>query len=164
MDLGRYTKPALIGGVVTGAMSALPLVNIGNCLCCMYVWVGSILSAYLLFKDYAGGSLGDGALVGLFSGICGAVVNTLIGVPVGFMTRGMFGQLDPTEFMPPEALESIPAPVLDMMSGGSAQFMLATMAIGFVVNLALFALIGTLGGLIGAAIFRKKDQSADAAM
>jgi len=155
MNLERYGKPALIGGAAMGVLSAIPFVNMGNCICCLYVWAGSVLAAYLLFKEHAGSTLGDGALVGLFSGICGAVVSLVISLPFTLLMRGRF---DPTEFMPPEQLESIPPQLLEMITGGSAEFVLAAVAISFVVNLALFALIGTLGGLIGAAIFRKKEE------
>jgi len=155
MNLGRYGKPALIGGAAMGVLSGIPFVNMGNCICCLYVWAGSVLAAYLLFKEDTAGTLGDGALVGLFSGIWGAVANLVISLPFTLLMRGRF---DPTEFMPPEQLESIPPQLLEMITGGSAEFVLAAVAISFVVNLALFALIGTLGGLIGAAIFRKKEE------
>ena len=162
MISGRYGKPALIGGAAMGVLSAIPFVNMGNCICCMYVWAGSVLAAYLLFKEDAGGTLGDGALVGLFSGVCGAVVSLVVSLPFTLFMSLTGRQFDPTESMPPEVLESMPPFLLDMMSGsGSAGFMLAAIVAGFFVNLALFALIGTLGGLIGAAIFRKKqDQPA----
>jgi len=165
MDWGRYTRPALIGGVVTGVLSAVPFVNFGNCLCCMYVWVGSILAAYLLFKDYAGGTLGDGALVGLFSGICAAVVM----MPISLVSSLLFDPMEfLTEFMlrilPPEVLESIPEDAFEQMTGASVQITVASIIIQFFFSLAIFALIGTLGGLIGAAIFRKKEQPVDTVM
>ncbi len=154
MELQRYVKPALIGGVVTGMLSSIPFVNMGNCACCMYLWAGSVLAAYLLFREYAGGSLGDGALVGLFSGIVGAVVATILSLPLTFLMP----QFDPTQFIPPEQLEQLPPFLVEMMSGGSPEFLLAAILAGFFINLALYGLIGTLGGLIGAAIFRQKEQ------
>ncbi len=159
MISGRYGKPALIGGAAIGVLSGIPFVNLGNCICCLYVWAGSVLAAYLLFKEHTGSTLGDGALVGLFSGICGAVVSLVVSLPFTLLMSLTGKQFDPTESMPPEVLESMPPFLLDMMSGsGSAGFMLATIVGGFFINLALFALIGTLGGLIGAAIFRKKEE------
>jgi len=155
MILEPYGKPALIGGAAIGVLSAMPLVNMGNCVCCMYVWAGSVLASYLLFRQYAAGTLGDGALVGMFSGMLGAVVSLLLSLPFTLLMRGRF---DPTEFIPSEQLESLPPQLLEMITGGSAKFVLAGVAINFFINLPLFALIGTLGGLIGAAIFRKKEE------
>jgi hypothetical protein len=38
-------QPALWGGVFIGVLSALPLVNLGNCCCCLWVLVGGGLAA-----------------------------------------------------------------------------------------------------------------------
>ena len=59
----NYTKPALIGGAAMGVLSALPIVNMGNC-CCLWVLGGGAIAAYLLQQDHpAPINLGDGALV-----------------------------------------------------------------------------------------------------
>ena len=33
-------QPALLGGVVIGTLSALPVISMGNCLCCLWVILG----------------------------------------------------------------------------------------------------------------------------
>ena len=40
-------QPALWGGLFIGVLSALPLVNAGNCCCCLWVVCGGVLAAYL---------------------------------------------------------------------------------------------------------------------
>ena len=102
MGFTRYTKPALVGGALMGVLSALPFVNFLNCFCCAYVWGGSILATYLLFKDAAEGTLSDGALTGLLSGIIGAIVSTVVGLPVMFLMKG---QMNPLDNMPLEAVD-----------------------------------------------------------
>ena len=62
-------QPAFWGGLFIGVLSALPLVNAGNCCCCLWVICGGLLAAYLrqqsspLPIDAA-----EGALVGLMAG------------------------------------------------------------------------------------------------
>jgi hypothetical protein len=40
-------QPALWGGLFIGVLSALPLVNLENCCCCLWVLCGGALAAYL---------------------------------------------------------------------------------------------------------------------
>jgi len=68
--------PALIGGAVAGFLSAIPFFN---CLCCIWIIGGAMLAAYLLAKDYPVAlSAGDGALVGIFTGIIAAAVQAFV--------------------------------------------------------------------------------------
>src|SRR5205814_1251056 len=70
-----YGQPALIGGLVMGVLSALPLVNAANICCCLWVIAGGAVAAYLLQQNQTMPiAPGDGALVGLFAGIIGAFV------------------------------------------------------------------------------------------
>jgi len=158
MDFARYAKPALIGGLVIGVPSALPYLNLA-CVCCfLYVWIGSVLASYLLFKRFPDGTLGDGSLVGLLSGIFGSVFYIAIELPLVLVMQKSF---DPFENIPADQIEAMPQEMMDVlefMANMSTGQMLGVMAGYFVVALALFALLGTLGGLIGAAIFRKKEQ------
>ena len=58
-------QPALIGGVVNGVLSGLPVINIGNICCCLWVIVGGAVAAYMLQqKREVPINAGDGAAVG----------------------------------------------------------------------------------------------------
>ena len=60
------TQPALLGGLFIGVLSALPVVNLGNCCCCLWVVAGGALAVYLLQQnDPAPVSTADAATVGL---------------------------------------------------------------------------------------------------
>ena len=50
MDSGRL-QPALLGGVFIGVMSSLPIVNIGNCCCCLWVLAGGALAVTVYGAD-----------------------------------------------------------------------------------------------------------------
>jgi len=146
-------QPALLGGVALGVLSALPVINLANC-CCAWVLFGGGLSAYLLQQQRPGPiSAGDGALVGLTAGAIGAVVWTLVSIPLNaalipFQADLLERTLSTANDMPPEArafLESLQ----------SAQVMGAAAIVGFFIKLFACSAFAMLGGLFGALIFRK---------
>ena len=58
-------QPAFCGGLFIGVLSALPIINIGNC-CCLWVLGGGVLAAYLMQQNHPYPiTAADGALVGL---------------------------------------------------------------------------------------------------
>src|SRR5215468_2456229 len=84
-----FLQPALAGGMALGLLSSIPIIGLGNCLCCMWVVGGGALSSYLLLKQNpAGIRYGDGAFGGVLSGLVGAVVATLMSIPVRLLTAG----------------------------------------------------------------------------
>ena len=81
-------QPALLGGLVIGVLSALPVINLANC-CCAWVLFGGGLAAYLMQQQRPMPiSPGDGALVGLLAGVIGAVVWTVVAIPISAMMVG----------------------------------------------------------------------------
>src|SRR5512141_54721 len=81
------TQPALFGGLVMGVLSALPLVSAGNWCCCLWVVSGGLVAAYILQQNQSAPiTPGDGALVGLLAGLIGAVIDTVLSVPISFLT------------------------------------------------------------------------------
>jgi hypothetical protein len=145
-------QPALLGGVVIGVLSALPVINLANC-CCAWILFGGGLAAYLMQQQRPGPiSMGDGALVGLLAGAVGAVVWTLAAIPLNavmlpFQADMMERVLSRSE-MPPEAREW-----LETLRSGPAMG-IATV-VGFVITLCVCSLFGMIGGLFGALFFRK---------
>ena len=79
--MNNKLRPALIGGVALGLLSAIPIVSAANICCCAWVLAGGALAAYLYIKESPTPvSIGDGALLGLFAGGFGVVVQTSTGV------------------------------------------------------------------------------------
>ena len=76
-------QPALLGGLVIGVLSALPVISMGNCLCCAWVILGGMIATYLLQQGQSTPvEAADGAIVGLLAGLVGAVIGTLVSIPV----------------------------------------------------------------------------------
>ena len=148
-------KPALMGGLVLGVLSALPLVSLGNCCCCAWLVTGGFLAAYLLQSGTAEPiSMGDGALVGLLAGLFGAVVNMIISVPLNMLTGPVQQQLiqrfaDAQPDLPDNLRQ-----LVDNMGVGAVSIAGTIMA--FFMMLILGAVFSSLGGLLGAFFFKKK--------
>lgn len=158
MDNPKF-KAALIGGGAFGVLAALPYINMLNVVCCALFIGGGVLAAYLYLKDQPAAEkrpYGDGALVGLIAGAIGGVVTTIVNAlviasglgPDTSEAAAAFDQLDQTGI-------EIPDFVRDMMgAGGISGAMLVTQ---LVMNVILFGIFATLGGLVGVAIFHKKE-------
>src|SRR4030042_4234106 len=78
-------RPALIGGIAAGVLTAVPL---ANCLCCLWIIGGAMLAAYLFGKDSpAILKPGDGAVLGILTGIVSAVTDSIVSLPFETMNR-----------------------------------------------------------------------------
>jgi len=134
-----------------GVLTALPVVSIGNC-CCLWVLGGGALAAYLLQQDNPDPiSLGDGALVGLLTGVFGSVVILIVSIPLAMLVEPMVRQFV-TGIL--EKMENVPPEIRDLaMNRG---FTVIRIAGQFVFWLVVGSIFSTLGGLLGASIFQKK--------
>jgi hypothetical protein len=144
------TQPAVIGGLVMGVLSALPLISAGNLCCCLWVVSGGVVAAYILQQNQAAAlTPGDGAIVGLMAGVIGAFVYLALSIPISIliapMERMVMQRIVDNSNMPPEFRDYMGTYV-----GGGIRI-----ALGFIFMLFAGSIFSTLGGLIGAAIFRK---------
>jgi hypothetical protein len=144
-------QPALIGGLVTGVLSALPFIGAFNACCCLWVVAGGVVAAYLLQdRDPNPIQVGDGAIVGLMAGVIGAFVYLILSIPITLMMAPMMRaftdrMLDNSE-LPPEFRE--------MLASGMGTA--AGIILSFFAYLVAGLIFSTLGGVLGAVIFRKK--------
>src|SRR3954471_21182489 len=75
----------MIGGLVVGVLSALPIVSFGNC-CCLWILGGGAVAAYVLQTNEAGPiTPADGAMVGLLAGLTGAAIHFALSIPIDLM-------------------------------------------------------------------------------
>jgi len=143
--------PALIGGVVAGVLSGVPVLN---CLCCLWIIGGAVLASYLLAKDSSVAlTAGDGAIVGIFTGIVAAVVDAIISIPFhaaneAFVRRIMEGIAEYAEEMP-SGWES-------WVEKGTYGTSASMFFLGLLISVVIFSILGALGGIIGVSLFGKK--------
>ena len=142
-----------------GVLSALPLISVGNVCCCLWVICGGLVAAYLFQQNQATPmSPGDGALVGLLAGLIGAFVQVLVSIPisivVGPMERAMVQRfMDMAGSMPPEMRDMFER--YGSGEGRSAAFMILGRIFALFFWLCVGAIFSTIGGLIGALVFKK---------
>ena len=142
---------ALMGGAVAGVLSGIPFVN---CLCCLWIIGGAMLAAYLLAKDSPVVlTAGDGAIVGVFTGIVAVVVQAILSFLFRPANREFFRRMM-ERFA--EYAEEMPPGFEDFLEGGSTQVSVPMFLIGLVFSTIIFSALGALGGIIGISLFGKK--------
>ncbi len=155
--MNNKLKPAIIGGVVVGLLSAIPFVNFVNVCCCLWAILGGALAAHLYIKaSPTPVKTGDGAVLGLLAGVVGAVIYIVIGIPLAILVG--------------TTMIALVSRMIENVNPGQAEMMRQQMAAGQTVIGAIlrglftaFMLIvfSTVGGLLGVAIFEKRKGSAD---
>lgn len=151
MISGR-AQAILVGGAFNGVLSALPLIELGNCACCLWVVGGGLITAYLLQQGQAARlEMGDGALGGFLAGVAGAAICAALTVPIRLAAGSLADQAFPIDDLdaPPEVLEMIE--FLQQVSESVALMALFT----FVFMLIAGAIFSTVGGMLGVLFFRK---------
>jgi zinc-ribbon domain len=156
----EFLQPALAGGMFLGLLSSLPFISAGNCICCAWVLGGGALATLLLTKQRPSGvALGDGAFVGVLSGLFGAVVATLVSVPVRILSARFFAsQQQAME----DALREIGAegPLRDLMLRvASPEISATTLLFTFFMNLLVYSLFAMIGGILTVAVLERRKQA-----
>lgn len=151
--MNNKLKPAVIGGVVLGLLSAIPFVNWVNICCCAWAILGGILASYLYVKNApTPANAGDGALVGAIAGGIGAAIYLVLGIPLAIVSGAAMRE------MLINLMSNVDPRQADMirrqmeMQGESVAGAIFQGLIGAVL-LVVFAIIG---GLIGIPLFEKR--------
>jgi hypothetical protein len=149
-------QAVLVGGLFIGVLSALPIVNLANC-CCLWILAGGALTSYLAQEDYPQPlSLMAGAGLGFRAGVFGAVVWVFASAAVDVMVAPL--QQSAADLMLRNATD-IPPDVREMFERlGTSASLPARLAFGFFFQLLVAAPFAALGGLLGAATFRRGEQ------
>jgi len=137
--MNNKLKPALLGGLIVGVLSAIPIIN--YC-CCIWSIGGGALAAFMYIKSSPTPvKMGDGAMVGGLAGVVGGIIYLIIGLPIAILlgTAAMTEQL---------ARSGVHLPFSGVL----------LMIISGIVGAIVLALLATLGGVIGTAIFEKRKD------
>ena len=125
---------------------------------------GGVIAVYLVQQNQ---SLpitpADGALVGLLAGLIGAAVRFVVSIPIDFLLapfeQAMLQRVLDVGTLPPEFRD-----VVERYSGRDREVSLAFLVVGRIVGLMFWMFVGavfsTIGGLIGAMLFRKDTPPA----
>jgi hypothetical protein len=149
--MGKH-QPALLGGVVIGVLSALPVVNMVNICCCLWVIVGGGLTVYLQQqRTPVRVETADAVIGGLLAGVIGAAIFVVLNALLMSVTGVVWQEevrrsLEGMPEVPPEMRDGL----MRVMTGSGVAVLTAA------VTLPLFAVFSMLGALLGLAIFGKK--------
>ncbi len=163
MDKIDRTGPILIGGLVGGVLTGIPIVNCLNCFCCSLYILGGGIAGMMYARNAATMNVfptaGQGALTGGLAGGLAGVIGALIGGVINFALSAV-GMLDND---PSEIVEQLPPDldpeVAEWIIWGAETFggppNVGTVMIGVGFGLFLGFLFGMIGGAIGCAMSRK---------
>lgn len=153
MNKESYLKAALIGGCVAGFLSVIPIVNWLNIICCLWVIIGGVVAVYILTTSVTAPiTYGDGAVVGLLAGVIAGVICGVISLLIRIAGFGVgLAYLERFAHRFPQFEQYL----------GMART--ATIGAGMIIawlffSIIIYAIFGTLGGVIGTAIFVKKKK------
>ena len=153
--MNNKLKPALIGGVLLGLLSAIPVVNLVNVCCCLWALIGGLLASYLYIKNSpVPASAGDGAILGALPGLVGAVIVVVIGIPISIIAGGITRELliRLIESVNPGQAEAIRIQM-------EASSTIPGAIVNGIILAVLLVIFSTIGGLLGVPIFEKRKGS-----
>ena len=141
--MNNKLKPALLGGLIVGFLSAIhSLIPIVSMCCCIWSIVGGALAAFIYIKGSSVPvKMGDGAIVGALAGVVGGIIYIVIYIPFALLwgMATMQEQLDRSGVQIP-------------FSGS------ILVIVGSIVGAIALIVLSTLGGVIGTAIFEKRKN------
>ena len=134
--MNERTKAAVIGGVIAGLLSAIPI--IGGC-CFLWAIGGGFLAVFMYMKNApAPMAMGDGAKLGATAGVVGAIIFAVIRIPLLLLGVGAAAMNENME-----------------RAGLGAGFAAAAGTMGLFVVAACIVGFAVLGGVIGVAALGK---------
>jgi hypothetical protein len=156
-----WKQPALVGGLMAGILSSIPLVGAANCCFCAWLLVGGAVAAKMLInRTQRPVRNGEGAQVGAMAGLIAAGIYSLIyltlvvfGVGQGFEQELLNQIRDMSN--DPRIQEDIQKIIEAGANQTQAQRIVYAL-ISAVIASVLFIGFSTLGGLLGVALFEKR--------
>jgi hypothetical protein len=137
-----------------GVLSALPIIAAGNICCCLWVICGGVVAAYALQQGQAQPiTPADGAFVGFLSGLLGAFVYLALSVPIDLTIGPMERELARRAFDSLGGAEGF----RDYFARSEQISGPLRFTINFITMLFVGAIFSTIGGLLGALMFRKRE-------
>ena len=161
-------RSVILGGLIIGAISGIPGLNLLNCCCCAGILLGGAISVYLYKQEFTHEmppmESSDALILGIISGIIGALITTFLGA----MITLVFGQIE-TEMVRNllDKLENqgtFPQSLIDKLRNQFEETIKEGRTVGgilgsMIIDLIIFPIFSMLGGLIGFGIFGKKKET-----
>jgi hypothetical protein len=159
-----WKQPALVGGVMAGILSVIPIVNFANCCFCAWLLVGGAVAAKMLINRAPRPvRSGEGAQVGAVAGLIAAGIYSLISLAFAVFNIGQRFQEEMLNRMAEMSNDpNFQAAIRKMIEDGANQPVaqkLVSVVIVLIIVSVIYIGFSTLGGLLGVALFEKRrDQ------
>ena len=163
MHVSKLT-PVIISTVFITLISVFPGLNFLNMICCAGVMLGSYLGTAYYHKQLKNNNeliqFKDGASIGLLSGILSALISMFILtlMTIAFKQNPvpmLYEMIDKQGItLPPEA-ENLLRKISDEYN--KSGFSITITIVNLIAYLITYPLFGILGGILGVALFRKRD-------
>ncbi len=171
MEKPNKLRSALIGGLVIGAVSGIPLISLVNCCCCAGILGGGVLAYYLYREEHTEGMApiesSDALILGIMAGVIGAFVQAAIHGLILLLFAGaqeqlmrsimekIIDRLERGGGLPNDAIDQMRSSIENSMKESTTMW-------GFMLNLfmslIIYPIFAMLGGLLGYGIFKSKKQ------
>jgi hypothetical protein len=154
-------QPALIGGLIAGLLSVLPIAQAGNVCCCLWAWVGGAV-AIKMYVDRAAQRVTweDALKIAAVAGLLAAIIRIFLGTPLDLAT--LPAQLSWMEEFASNMADPQKQRLLEVLSElrglSSGQLLLRyLLPISLFWAVVLF-IVTLLGGLLGVALFENRRE------
>lgn len=154
-------QPAIVGGVIVGVLSVIPIVSEANTCCCLWALLGGMVAAKLLIDSSPQPvKAGDGAMVGLWAGLIGGAIRFFVGLPIELLTGGF--KLRLLERLAdwtgdPKLQELVQRIIEQAQTQSLLQWLIGAVPI-FIIGALVLMGFTVLGGLLGVALFEKRKE------
>jgi len=154
MDVRALAISGLVAGVVMALLSDLPIVSLGNCFFCLWLWGGGILGAWMYRRLHQEGHAApltgsQGLIVGLLSGFVGAIIGSVLAWLIGGvgLSAMVASQAESAE---------------ELLGGATTSFLTAGVesVVSLCFNLVLYPFFSAIGGAIGGVVFGRSPAAA----
>jgi hypothetical protein len=155
-----FVQPALTGGMFLGLLSSLPIIAIGNFFCCMWILGGGGLAAFMLMKQKPNRvTYGDAAFAGVLSGLFGAVVATLISIPLRILLADGFESQRASLEQTFQDVPEFEGPIREfMLRLASSEISVFTIGATFFMDVLLYSMFAMIGGILTVALVNKRNN------
>ena len=158
-----WKQPALIGGLIAGILSVIPLVNLVNCCFCAWLLVGGAVAAKMLINRTPRPiKSGEGAQVGALAGVIAAGIYFIINLALIVFSVGLvfqqklFARIEEMSD-DPQFRETIQKIIEANVNQTPGQRLISSLPILIALSV-LYMGFSTLGGLLGVALFEKRRE------
>lgn len=159
MAMNPKTQATLVGGLVVGVLSALPVVSAGNLCCCLWVVGGGMVASLIAQQGQSEPlSRSDGAVLGLLAGLSGACIYLVLSIPITLvmapLERALVLRLVDAGNLPPQFRDYVAG-----YGRGAIRLVL-----NFIFMLIAGAVFSSVGGVLGTVVARRRRPMAPEAV